>query len=77
MEHKVSSVTKTEHEVIIKEGDITEWLKRRQEFAGIKRNEVMTITIQVPTGGDYFGDTLGLDEIGGLRVTWTETMEEP
>jgi len=30
------------------------------------------ITITVPTGGDYSGDCLDLDEVGGLTLTWRE-----
>lgn len=31
-----------------------------------------TITIQVPRGGDYSGDVLDIDDVGGLTVRWTE-----
>lgn len=31
------------------------------------------VTITVPSGGDYSGDTLQLDEAGGLTISWRET----
>lgn len=35
------------------------------------------LTITVPSGGDYSGDSLTLDEAGGLTVTWRETSYWP
>lgn len=31
------------------------------------------VSITVPSGGDYSGDSLDLDEAGGLQLTWRET----
>lgn len=31
------------------------------------------ICITVPSGGDYSGDSLDLDDAGGLQVSWRET----
>lgn len=31
------------------------------------------VTIEVPRGGDYAGDVLEIDDVGGLKVRWTET----
>lgn len=30
------------------------------------------VTVTVPSGGDFSGDSLDLDEAGGLTISWVE-----
>jgi hypothetical protein len=32
------------------------------------------VTVTVPSGGDYSGDSLDLDEVGGLTLCWQEKL---
>jgi hypothetical protein len=32
------------------------------------------VTVTVPSGGDYSGDSLDLDDAGGLTLSWQETL---
>lgn len=74
MKHDMTTVTKVEHTVVISKADLLAWLKRK-EGVDLHGNDI-TVTIQVPSGGDYCGDTLDLDECGGVTVTWTTTHKE-
>lgn len=71
MKHKVDHITRSEHEVLVTSEDLLKWLRRKE---GVEDNAKMTIT--VPSGGDYGGQTLDLDEVGGITVTWTSEVKE-
>ena len=74
MTHDVESVTKTEHRVVISTADLAKWLSRK-EGAPVNPRE-LSATIQVPSGADYSGMRLSLEEVGGIVVTWSEIREE-
>lgn len=70
MKHDTKAVTRVEHKVHVTEADILQWLSKREGARNAR------ITIETPTGGDCSGQTLDLDECGGLTVTWTEEVVE-
>ena len=71
MKHDIKTVTRIEHIVQVTGKDIIDWLSKRE---GAAKNA--SITIRIPSGGDYSGMTLELMDCGGLTVTWTEEMTD-
>lgn len=77
MKHDVKTFTRVEHVITLSSRDVFEWLVRRGEVSVESlRNDRGRITIDVPTGGDYSGTTLDLDDVGGLTVRWTEVVDD-
>ena len=74
MKHDVESVTKTEHRVVITTQDLVKWLSRKE--GAPKDPREVSVTVQVPSGADWSGMKLTLEEVGGIVVTWNETTEE-
>jgi len=46
----------------------------RKLIPGMPANAEITVTI--PSGGDYSGDDLRLEDSGGLTVSWEESYTE-
>lgn len=61
--------------LVVEERHLLEWLRRRYN---IPAGTNVSITLTVPTGGDYSGTTLDLKdfELKGLKVEWTVTNIE-
>lgn len=74
IKHETKVTTVTEHTVTITKNDLLRWLKRREGLD--PKDQSVRVTIQVPRGGDYSGDILDLDDIGGVTVYWLERTQE-
>lgn len=70
MKHDSESITRVEHTITVTEADILKWLAQTESI-----NKHANITIEVPRGGDYSGTTLGLDECGGMKISWIEEIK--
>jgi hypothetical protein len=74
LQHEVQTITKVEHRIILKEKDILAWLRKRGEVPIDAKDLHMSIT--VPSGGDYSGDVLSVDEVEGVVVTFSTVTRE-
>lgn len=73
MEHNRKVTTTTEHTIKVSKFDIISWLRDRGELPRIKPDN-LEVTITVPSGADYSGDDLDLDDVGGITITYEETI---
>lgn len=74
MKHDFQRTTKTEHRVTVYKDDLLAWLKRKEGLTA--PFDKATATITVPSGGDYSGQTLDVNEVGGIVVCWSEECTE-
>lgn len=71
---KLKVTTKKEYECVLSKDQILEYLMGRSKWMYPLRanNVTVSITVTCPSGGDCSGETFSIDDVGGLKVTWTE-----
>lgn len=69
---KLAITTTKEYSCTISKAELLRILNDRPALAH-KLPFDTEVHVTVPSGGDYSGDSLDLDDAGGLQLTWRET----
>lgn len=74
---KLTTTTKREYTATFMSQDIIDLLMGRTNRFPYILSSGASVTIRVPSGGDYSGMSLDLNDVGGLMVSWTDTEVKP